>query len=106
MKEKQVCPRVVQVGWGENVPQSEHNTCQGPVTEVSPTQPRNKVGMAAAGTAEGPWGNFLVASQGGLGTYQEGLEELGQEPGLISESNGDPLTGFCRKAVRSDNLPF
>lgn len=43
-----------------------------------------------------------MASQGGLGTQQEGLEELGEDPGLFSEGNREPLTGFSRKARRPD----
>lgn len=73
-----------------------------PCDQSEPHTPKKQDGMAAAGTAEGSWGNLLVASQGGLGTQQEGLKELGEDPSLFSESNREPLTGFSRKAIRPD----
>lgn len=75
VKGKQACPCAVQVSWGEDAPQREHNLCKGPVPGMCPTYLKCKVGMVAARTAGEPWGNFLVASQDGLGTHQEGLKE-------------------------------
>lgn len=52
--------------------------CKGPVAEGSPAHSRTKVGMAAAWTAGGAWGSFLVEIHGGLGTHQEGFKEQGE----------------------------